>query len=76
MKLDRFRAIAAPEVALGLYQPVLDALELLDAAGTLIRTGVEEGDLVQLGVGVGLFEEARVAFDEAAEDLEGFLATL
>ncbi|MCZ6706938.1 MAG: TlpA disulfide reductase family protein [Chloroflexi bacterium] len=76
VNLDRFRAITAPEVALGLYQPVLDALELLDAAGTLIRTGVEDGDLVQLEVGVGLFEEARAAFDEASEDIEGFLSTL
>ena len=76
VNLDRFRAITAPEVAMGLYQPVLDALELLDAAGTLIRTGVEDGDLVQFEVGVGLFEEARAAFDEAAEDLEGFLSTL
>ena len=54
----------------------MEALRLLELAGTLLQTGIEAGDGEGVAQGVRLFEESLPIYDDAADDLRGFLATI
>ncbi len=72
----QYSALAPPAQWEDLHRTVGDALaQIANAAGPLVRSAIEgsvEGDLE---IGVGLLGTFRAAFDAAAENLAGVIAT-
>jgi thiol-disulfide isomerase/thioredoxin len=63
-------AVAAPSAA------VKEAFEILQVAGGLLVTGVNQGDAERIGRGVNLFGDAAALFAIAADDLRAALDRL
>ena len=74
--LVRFQEITPPDLAQALYDEVVEALRLLELAGTLLQTGVDMGDVEGINRGIQLFNESLPVYNDAADDLRGFLATI
>jgi thiol-disulfide isomerase/thioredoxin len=74
--LARFQEITPPELAQALYTEVVEALRLLELAGTLLQTGIDSGDIGGVNQGIQLFNESLPIYNDAADDLRGFLATI
>ena len=74
--LARFQEITPPELAQTLYNEVVEALRLLELAGTLLQTGIDSGDIGGVNRGIQLFNESLPIYNDAADDLRGFLATI
>ncbi len=74
--LARFQEIKPPELAQALYDEVVEALRLLELAGTLLQTGIDSGDIGGVNQGIQLFNESLPIYNDAADDLRGFLATI
>ncbi len=74
--LSRFQEITPPDMAQALYEEVVEALQLLELAGALLQSGIESGDISGINQGIRLFNESLLVYNEAAEDLRDFLATI
>ena len=74
--LRRFQEITPPELAQALYNEVVEALRLLELAGTLLQSGINSADAGGVNRGIQLFNESLPIYNDAADDLRGFLATI
>ena len=49
---------------------------MLELAGTLLQTGIDSADIGGVNQGIQLFNESLPIYNDAADDLRGFLATI
>lgn len=69
VNLRELQALAPPESAAALHRDLVDSLLPLETAAALFEAAIDAGDAGQIERGIGLFEQALPAFNDAAATL-------